>query len=51
MIKGMFFWQAKLTEQREHTKQVAAFNLQMSKRKKTSCSALQVSKYVNDVKR
>ncbi|XP_072236940.1 coiled-coil domain-containing protein 81-like [Leuresthes tenuis] len=32
---------AKLTEQREHTKQVAAFNLQMSKRKETSCSALQ----------
>ncbi|KAM4593555.1 coiled-coil domain-containing protein 81-like [Odontesthes bonariensis] len=31
---------AKLTEQREHTKQVAAFNLQMSKRKTISCSAL-----------
>lgn len=33
-----FYHQAKLSEQHEQAKQVAAFNLQMSKKEKSSCS-------------
>lgn len=41
----MFIWQAKLNEQREHAKQVATFNLQMSEKKeKTHCPLYPVSR-------
>lgn len=48
-IKGtcffVFIWQAKLNEQREHAKQVATFNLQMSEKKeKTYCPLYPVSR-------
>lgn len=48
-IKGAYFfvfiWQAKLNEQREHAKQVATFNLQMSEKKaKTYCPLYPVSR-------
>lgn len=44
----MFILQAKLNEQREHAKQVAKFNLQMSeKKKKTNCSLFPVSSQTN----
>lgn len=49
MMKDMcfcvFIWQAKLNEQREHAKQVATFNLQMSEKKeKTYCPLFPVSR-------
>lgn len=48
MIKGVclcvFIWQEKLNEQREHAKQVASFNVQMSEKKEKSyCPLFPVS--------